>query len=74
MMKKYGRSYGDITSIKTNFTVDNDILLKENNRIRDLYSNQPKRTNGKVGGKDHKVFKSHGILKRKRGNLHQPLL
>lgn len=64
MVKKYGKSYGDIASIKTNFTADNNELLKKNDRIRNLYIKQPKRITCKLCGKglaNHKVFKSHGI-------------
>lgn len=48
MIKKYGKEYGEIELIKKNFLDDNERLLKEAERIGDIYRKQPPRCKCKL--------------------------
>lgn len=47
-MKKYGKPYGDIASIKQSFVSDNEKLLMEDEKIEAAYSDGRKRKNCKI--------------------------
>lgn len=66
MVKKYGKSYGNIAGIKKDFLEENEKFLKRNEATGDIYRKQPLRTNCKLCGHSldtgkEKSFVSHNI-------------
>lgn len=62
-IKKYGKSFGDLNSMKRNFFENNDGMLKMADGMADIFSSQPKRTTCKICGEplDAPLFVSHRI-------------
>ena len=48
MIKRYSKPSADILKIKTSFFKDNESFLKENIRLAEVYSKQPRRTKCKI--------------------------
>lgn len=64
MIKKFGKSYGNMWKFKNTLTEDNSALVKHNKKLYDLYNNQPERKFCKIcNGTGHRYqFHSHGVL------------
>lgn len=65
MIEKYGKSYGDIESFKTDFLTENQLYLDKNAQIADYYLKQPLRQRCKLCNalrdNTEKFFSSHGV-------------
>lgn len=60
---KYGKSFGNLNSMKANFFNNNDGMLKMADGMADILSNQPIRKVCKICGNElgDPLFKSHGL-------------
>lgn len=63
MEKKYGKSFGDLNSLKKNFFENNDGMLKMADGMADILNSQPVRHTCKIcnGPLSGELFHSHGI-------------
>ncbi|HOO27390.1 MAG TPA: methyltransferase domain-containing protein [Lachnospiraceae bacterium] len=61
--RKYGKPFGDLNKLKTNFFENNDGMLEMADHMAKIFSAQPRRTNCKICGEPlgEPLFHSHGI-------------
>ena len=59
---KFGKKLSDVFSIKENFYLENDILLKKQKKISNIYKKQPLRKNCKACEK--KLFGKNSLIIR----------
>ncbi len=62
-VKKYGKPFGNLNSMKTNFFENNDGMLEMADGMAQILSDQPKRTQCKICGAalGEPLFHSHGL-------------